>query len=380
MPVPETIAVVTALAAALLFGIAAVADQLSTKRVEQRAALSPRIFADLVRQPLWLTAIAANAAGFALQVVALKFGSLAVVEPLLICDLIFAVLIRSWVSRVWRMDRFLGVAASAAGVAGFLVIANPSAGHTHVSIAVLPQLTIGLAVIVGSCVALSRRNPDQGPLALALACGLCYGSAAFLVKLVTGEFSGGLAGVFTTWPIYVLIVVGPLGFLLNQDAFQRATVLAPVLAIITAADPIVSIALSLLWLGVVFRTGPAAIAGEVAMLVLMVGGIWFLAEHSPQCVPRPASQAEGSRAGSARPSCLTAGYGPERAGIPGRGRSRNCRDRFRGPRPAGEHPPDRAYPRRRHRTRGNSGRVRGHRRRVRAIRHQAALPGIRLVV
>jgi hypothetical protein len=276
------IAVIVAVAAALLFGIAAVADQFSTKRVQQRAALSPRIFLDLVRQPLWLTAIGANVGGFALQVIALKFGSLAVVQPLLICDLIFAVLIRSWVVKTWATDRLIAVGVTAAGVAGFLVIAQPSAGHTHVSITVLPQLTIALAVLVGGCVALSRRNTGHGPLALALACGLCYGSSAFLIKLVTG---GGLAGLFTNWPIYVLIVVGPLGFLLNQAAFQRATVLAPVLAIITAADPIVSIALSLLWLGVAFGSSPAATAGEVMTLLLMVGGIWFLAGHSPKCAP-----------------------------------------------------------------------------------------------
>ena len=290
----EAIAVVAALAGALLFAIAAVADQLSTQRVEQRPALSPRIFIDLVHQPLWLTAIGANVCGFALQVVALKFGSLAVVEPLLICDLIFAVLIRARVKRSFQADMFVAVLASALGVAGFLAIAAPSVGRTDVSIAVLPQLVIALAVLVGACLTFSRRNPDLGPIALAVACGLCYGSAAFLVKLVTGEFGGGLAGVFSHWPIYVLIVVGPLGFLLNQDAFQRATILAPVLAIITAADPIVSIALSLLWLGVTFRSGPAAITGEVLSLLLMVGGIFFLAEHSPT-VTMPAERAGNSQ-------------------------------------------------------------------------------------
>ena len=87
------IAVVTAVAAALMLGISSVADQRSTKRVESRRALSPRILLDLVRQPLWVTALGANLVGFALQVVALSFGSLALVQPILVCDLIFAVLI-----------------------------------------------------------------------------------------------------------------------------------------------------------------------------------------------------------------------------------------------------------------------------------------------
>src|ERR1700729_1962439 len=97
------IAVVAAVGAALLLGISSVADQRSTKRIERRRVLSPRIFADLVRQPLWLTALAANVAGFALQVVALDSGSLALVQPLLVGDLVFAVLIVRYVS--WRGDR-----------------------------------------------------------------------------------------------------------------------------------------------------------------------------------------------------------------------------------------------------------------------------------
>ena len=82
------LAVVAAVAAALMLGVSSVADQRGTKRVESRRALSPRILLDLVRQPLWVTAIAANVAGFALQVVALSFGNLALVQPILVCDLI----------------------------------------------------------------------------------------------------------------------------------------------------------------------------------------------------------------------------------------------------------------------------------------------------
>src|ERR1700722_19665669 len=94
------LAVVTALAAALVLGISSVADQRSTKRVKPERSLSPRILLDLVRQPLWLTAIGANIVGFALQVVALDLGSIALVQPLLVCDLLFAVLISQYLQ--WR--------------------------------------------------------------------------------------------------------------------------------------------------------------------------------------------------------------------------------------------------------------------------------------
>src|SRR5215475_8859447 len=86
------IAIVAALAAALVLGISAVVDQRSTKKVDTRQAMSPRFILDLIHQPLWLMAIGANLVGWVLQVIALKFGSLALVQPLLVCQLIFAVL------------------------------------------------------------------------------------------------------------------------------------------------------------------------------------------------------------------------------------------------------------------------------------------------
>jgi hypothetical protein len=93
--------------------------------VKRRAALSPWLLLDLVRQPLWLAAIGAALAGFALQIVALRFGPLALVEPILVCDLIIAFLISAALRRRWDPVGIAGVIASAAGVAGF----RSSPGH-----------------------------------------------------------------------------------------------------------------------------------------------------------------------------------------------------------------------------------------------------------
>jgi hypothetical protein len=283
------LAAVTALVAALVLGISSVADQRSTKRVKSERSLSPRILLDLVRQPLWLTAIGANIVGFALQVVALDLGSIALVQPLLVCDLVFAVLISQYL--LWRdgnapprrgvLEVFGGAGAATLGVAGFLVFGRPSGGHANVSFGVLVPLAIGLAVVGGGCLLVAARNQDLRPLALALACGVNYGVAAFSIKLVATEFAGGPAMVFTNWPIYVFAVAGPAGFILNQDAFQQGTLLAPVQAIITTADPVISIGLGVLWLGVALRTSPAAIAGQVASLLLMTAGIIVTARVAP---------------------------------------------------------------------------------------------------
>jgi hypothetical protein len=303
---------------ALFLGVAAVADQRSTKRVDTRGTLSPKIILDLVRQPLWVAAIGANIVGFALQVVALSFGSLAVVQPLLVFDLIFAVLI-SWYLRKRnhiqrpggnRADQvmFAGVAATAAGVAGFLAIAQPSGGESHASFGIFPPLAICLVVVVGGCLAVAARYRNLRPLALALGCGVCYGVAAFTIKLVTAEFHGP-AVLFGNWPIYVLAIVGPVGYLLNQDAFQEGTFLAPVQAIITAADPVISIALGVVWLHVRLRNTPAAIFGEIVSLLVMVAGIVITARHAPQVAGLAATGRTGGE-----PVSGTAGGGARQRG------------------------------------------------------------------
>lgn len=289
----------TALAASLIMGISAVADQRSTKRVESRQPLSPRILVDLVRQPLWLAAIGANIAGFALQVVALNFGSLALVQPILVCDLVFATLIARYTGRRDNLPRastaymFAGVIATAAGVAGFLAVGQPSGGRTQVSFGILPPLAIGLVAVVGGCLVVAARDRNLRPLALALACGVSYGTAAFLTKLVTSEFSGGAAQVFSNWPIYLFAVVGPAGFILNQNALQQGRFLAPVQAIITTADPILSVGLGVLWLGVRLRGSPAEVFGEVASLLLMAAGIVVTSYQAPQVGHRTGQHAVG---------------------------------------------------------------------------------------
>jgi hypothetical protein len=141
----------------------------------------------------------------------------------------------------------------------------------------------------------ATRNPNLRPLALALACGVNYGVAAFSIKLVTTEFGGGPARVFTNWPIYVLAVVGPVGFILNQDAFQQGTFLAPVQAIITTADPVISITLGVAWLGVVLRSSPVAIFGQVASLLLMTVGIIMTARVSPQAMRSAPAEPAGEQ-------------------------------------------------------------------------------------
>jgi drug/metabolite transporter (DMT)-like permease len=276
--------VVLAVCAALVFGIASVADQRSTKRVKRRGPLSPRIFLDLARQPLWLASVCGTLVGFGLQVLALRYGPLALVEPLLVLGLIFATLINAYLNR--RFDAFLigGVVAASTGLAGFLTIAQPTNGKSSVGFLVILPIAVGLGAGVIGSLALARRSNFARPLALALACGINYGVAAFLVKIVVTDVSGGLPAALTDWPIYALAVVGPLGFLLNENAFQQGTLIAPVLSIITVSDPIISIALGAAFLHETLNRTAIGVAGEVISLAIMVTGVVVTAHRAPHVV------------------------------------------------------------------------------------------------
>ncbi len=284
----------------MVFGVSSVAEQRGTQRVKRRAGLSPAILLDLVQQPVWVTGIAATLAGFALQVIALSLGPLALDEPILVCDLIFAVLIAAFLRKRWDPFILGGVAACAVGVAGFLIISQPTGGKSTVGFIVVLPLGAGLLAAVAGSLAVAHRSENLRPIGLALACGICYGVSAFLIKIVTAEFGGGLSHLLTNWPIYTLAIVGPAGFLLNQYAFQQGTLLAPVMSIIIACDPLVAILLGYLWLDERLNSHPAAVFGEVATILLMISGIVVLAHRSPQVLRKqnqarqPADAASGT--------------------------------------------------------------------------------------
>jgi drug/metabolite transporter (DMT)-like permease len=291
-PVSTAAGVAAAVGAALVFGVTSVAEQRSTKRVKQERTGSPKILLDLVRQPLWDIAIVGTVIGFALQVVGLKYAPLAVVEPILVFDLVFAVLIAAYLRRSADPLMLAGVGACVVGVAGFLTIARPTAGTGTVGLAGAIWLAIGAVAAVAICLVVGQSSETLRPLGMALATGVCYGVSAFLIKLVTAEAShGGFGHVLANWPIYALAIAGPVGFVLNQDAFQSGTFIAPVMAIITAADPLISIALAFFLLNEKLASSPAAIAGEIICLILMTAGIIEIARHSPQVIKAEAVKA-----------------------------------------------------------------------------------------
>ena len=86
----------------------------------------------LVRQPMWLLGMVCMGGTFVFTALALYFGQLAAVQPVLVTELIFTLALR----RLWLGDRIAtrtwGAAGLlCAGLIGFLVVADPREGHGH---------------------------------------------------------------------------------------------------------------------------------------------------------------------------------------------------------------------------------------------------------
>jgi drug/metabolite transporter (DMT)-like permease len=292
------VAIAASLAASLSFAVSAILEQRSTKQVPDRGVFAPRLLVDLAHQPLWLASIGATIVGLGLQIVALHAGPLALVQPILVCDLVFAVLLAAALRRA-SPDRtiFAGVVCCAVGIGVFLAVAQPTGGTETVSLPAVIPLAAGLAGVLAGCLVWAKRGPRVArPLALALACGVCYGVNAFLLKLVSFSLAQGFSEPLRQWPLYAVLVVGPVGFLLNQEAFQSGTLISPVLAVITTADPLVSIGIAHLWLNESFASGPVDVAAEVAALAVMTTGIILLARRAPIVARQRAETAEAAAA------------------------------------------------------------------------------------
>ncbi|MFI5610810.1 DMT family transporter [Amycolatopsis sp. NPDC051903] len=270
------VAVPAAVLGAACMGLASATQAKAAKEVETANPLDLTLFRRLVGRPLWLIGIVATVLGLGFQLVALAFGPLLLVQPLLITSLMFAGFVFGRLERRGP-DRVMtaGSLLCVAGLAVFLVIARPSGnGDVLVTGSTLLPLGIALAVVTLAGLALAALTRSGSPrvLGLAVATGVLYGLTAGLMKVVAGQFRQGLDEPFKHWTLYIVCVVGPLGFLLSQNTFQQGRYLTPALAVITALDPLVGVAIGLSWMGETANGTPLALFGEaLAGLVIVVG-------------------------------------------------------------------------------------------------------------
>jgi drug/metabolite transporter (DMT)-like permease len=300
------LAVAIGLGAALLFAIAASLQQQASRVAIKAGAARPAgrvagplsavlpimaLLSLLVRTPLWLAGWLTNLFGFLAQATALHLSSVALVQPLMVTQLLFAMpLASAWAHRRPLARDWAAALTICGGLAVFLSVRGtaPIEGGEHRPSIILAGLCILLAV--GALVLAARgRPPALHALLVASAAGLCFAMSAVLMKLTSTDLvERGVAATALDWPGYALAASTLLGLVLGQEAFATGS-LAAAMAAMTIANPVASYLIGVLAFDVNPPSAPGELAAVAGAMALLAVGVVVLA-NSPTVLKEAASQ------------------------------------------------------------------------------------------
>jgi drug/metabolite transporter (DMT)-like permease len=283
--------VALALAAALAYAIAMVLQQHSAIETDPSLSLRPGLVGQLVRRPIWLAGVGANIAGFGLRFVALGAGSLTVVQPILVTSLLFALpLSARWHHEPLTAKDWAGAIAIAAGLAAFLISADPSRGDTNASARgwITTGAVLGAAIVV--LVVIGARHTGAARAALlAGAGGILLSLTAALTKVTASHTGSEHFQVLTRWEPYALLAITAVGVVVIQSAFGAAR-LAASLPVLMVVEPLASVVVGVTLFHEHTSRGAAAWVVGAVGLVAMTLGILAVA-RSPVVAGRDADDA-----------------------------------------------------------------------------------------
>lgn len=253
------IAVLLALAAALFIAVGDVIHQRSAHEVTDENVGHVALFAQLLRDRQWWLGSIISALGFGCQAAALGFGSVLVVQAVLVTSLLFALPINArFTGR--RVSRFQWTWAAllAAAIAVIVTVGNPTEGHSraHLETWVIVIAVLGPAMV--ACVVGARLTAGRPASAvlLALVSGTLWGVWAVLTKGVVDRLDHGPWKLLETPELYAWAIVGVLGTAWQQSSF-RAGALTASLPTMTVTEPVVASVLGIAVLGETLRPGEA---------------------------------------------------------------------------------------------------------------------------
>ncbi|MDR1634629.1 MAG: DMT family transporter [Bifidobacteriaceae bacterium] len=278
----DLLAIGVGLLAALSFAGAFVSQQHVAVRVPVEQGRGLRLFAQLARSPLWWAGALGDALGFAFQAVALAFGSVVLVQPVLVTAMVFALPLAAWWNgrRIHRADLVWALMV-VAGLAVFTVVGDSTKGS--VSDAVRPWLWPGLAFGLACAglwlVGLVAKGALKA-LVFGLLTGVVYGIIAPLTELVVVHLDqAGLLALFRSWPLYALVVCVLVGTGFQQAAFHAGD-LGASLPASQVLEPVVAVTLGLWALDARLATQGAGWIVLVAAALAMVAGTIQLARRA----------------------------------------------------------------------------------------------------
>jgi drug/metabolite transporter (DMT)-like permease len=273
--------VLLSLASAASYGLAAVLQHRAA--ITEPAGLSMRagLLINLARRPRWLIGNALDGVGYLFQFLALRRGSLILVEPILILSLVFALPLSAWLDhqRV-SVSGWVSTAAIVAGVALFLGVAHPGLGHPNASGEAWTLLTVAIVAVCAAAAMLARRaSRSRAAVLLAVGSGTAFGYVAAVTERTGHLLDAGVVHTLATWVPYALVAGAVVALLLTQSAFH-AGALRLSLPTLTVAQPLVAGAIGLGIFGEHIDSRGVAPVFEMLGLALVTFGVFVLARSS----------------------------------------------------------------------------------------------------
>ena len=242
---------IVALVAAFFFALAATLQQKGALGLGEVSFSSPASFLRLAKQTWWLLGTVALLAGYVFQAIALANGRLAVIQPLLVTTIVFALPLGLLPDESGDPEE--------RGRGGRCRRARPRDVHRRGrrrrrsrqrtcgrvggrSGRVLPRSPWRRIVLGG-------RGSDSRKAALYGVCaGVLFGLSASLCK-PTMEILGddGVGGVLTSWEAYAFAITGVVAFVVQQISLSKGNLAASV-ATVSVCNPLVSIVIGTLLL------------------------------------------------------------------------------------------------------------------------------------
>lgn len=265
-----------ALAAACAFGVAAALQHQQAGLARRSRGL--RLLADVARRPLWLAGFALAVGAYGLQALALAFGPLTLVAPIVAADLLVALpLAARWSRRPLRPRDWGGCLLVATGVAVFLAAAPPSgerrevpAADWYAALGTVAIITV-LAVVAGR---VTGRTVRAGMLAAAA--GVVFGMTAAVTASFTRSLrTEGLLSALAHWQPWVLISLGLTGILLSTSAFQ-AGALSASLPIMDTVEPVSGVIIGAVLFDERLAASTAGLVVQLSAAMVAVAGIAML--------------------------------------------------------------------------------------------------------
>jgi len=280
-------AIPLAVAAGLFTAASTTCQRAGALRAPDDGHLDAGLLLRLLRQPVWLVGVGCMIFGFVLQATALHFGSLVLVQPILASELLFVFVYLAVAnpSLVRRRDG-LSALGMAVGLGAVLFSADPTGGRAAApggrwALAGMAGFAVVVVLLLAARVQPGRaRSAARRAALIGAAAGVCWGLLAGVIKQLGSVVAGGgVVAMFTSWPVYALVVVGLASMTLASNAL-RAGPLAASQPGFTIVDPLVAAVVGVLLFGEHVQVGPAALAIELAALGVLGLGAWGLSRSS----------------------------------------------------------------------------------------------------